>query len=358
MLPFRAAAGASMLVAMAGCARSNAPATVAARAAADERPEHTFLAEKAAPIRRPVKPYASREMGWSIDLGVPWFEWPAVRDRVPAAEYGATCGDASVVIAAVPLLGHRPPLEMTVAALLSLLEVRNPRELPRRPLRVGSWTGFELPLQQKVGGRWMRSRLWALVGDEAALVAAEQRPLEQPESECAEPLEKLTAGRSERMRAQDVRRNPAAARFFDEIGRRLREGGRQAESAPYFAEAGLLAPEDPAHLADEVSTLKRAGRRDEAVRRIAARLHGAPCASGLRVEAARLLADLDRAPEAIATWTSVFGCGYRDPAALSEYLRFLEREGRLTLAFHEAQAFADPSDLPRLRGLLAAGDRQ
>jgi hypothetical protein len=54
----------------------------------------------------------------------------------------------------------------------------------------------------------------------------------------------------------------------------------------------------------------------------------------------------------------VFGCGYRDPAALSEYLRFLEREGRLTLAFHEAQAFADPADLPRLRGLLAAGDRQ
>ena len=160
------------------------------------------------------------------------------------------------------------------------------------------------------------------------------------------------------MRAQDVQGKAAAARFFVELGRRLRESGRQAESAAYFAEAGLLAPADPGRLVDEVRILQRAGRRDEAVRRIAAKLHGAPCASALRIEAARLLAELGRAPEAIATWTGAFGCGYRDPAALSEYLRFLEREGRLTLAFHEAQAFADPADLPRLRGLLAAGDRQ
>src|SRR5258706_5226067 len=118
-----------MLVAMAGCARSNAPATVAARAAADETPEHTFPAAKAAPIRRPVKPYASRELGWSIDLGVPWFEWPAVRDRVPVAEYGATCCDASVVIPAVPLLGLRPPAEITVPGLPCLLGVWNATEL-------------------------------------------------------------------------------------------------------------------------------------------------------------------------------------------------------------------------------------
>ena len=315
-------------------------------------------AARAAPVRRPAKPYASRDLGWSIDLGVPWMEWSAVQDRVPAAEYGATCGDASVLVAAVPLLGHRPPLEVAVPALLSLLEVRNTQDLPRRPLRVGSWTGVELPDQQKVEGRWMRSRLWALIGDEAALVAAEWRPPDQPESECAEPLEKLIAGRGQRLRAQAVERKPAAARFFVEVGRRLRESGRQAESAAYFAEAGLLAPDDPDHLVDEVRILRRAGRRDEAVRRIAARLHDVPCASALRVQAAQLFAELGRAPEAIATWTSAFGCGYRDPAALSEYLRFLEREGRLTLAFHEAQAFADPADLPRLRGMLAAGDRQ
>jgi len=316
------------------------------------------LAQRAAPVRRPARPYASRDLGWSIDLGVPWMEWTAVQDRIPAAEYGATCGDASLVVAAVPLLGHRPPLEVAIPALLSLLEVRNAEGLPRRPLRVGPWTGVELPYQQKVDGRWMRSPLWALVGDEAALIAAEWRPPEQPESECAEPLEKLVAGRGQRLRAEEVQRKPAAARFFVEVGRRLRESGRQAESAAYFAEAGLLAPEDPGHLVDEVRILQRAGRRDEAVRRIAARLHGAPCASPLRIEAARLLAELGRAPEAIATWTGAFGCGYRDPAALSEYLRFLEREGRLTLAFREAQAFADPADLPRLRGMLAAGDRQ
>lgn len=315
-------------------------------------------AARAAPVRRPARPYASREAGWSIDLGAPWMEWRAVQDRVPAAEYGATCGDASVVVASVPLLGHRPPLDVAVPALLSLLEVRNAQDLPRRPLRVGSWTGVELPYQLEMNGRWMRSRLWALIGDEAALVAAEWRPPDQPESECAEPLEKLNAGPGQRLRAQAVQGKLAAARFFVEVGRRLRESGRQAESAAYFAEAGLLTPADPARLVDEVRILQRAGRRDEAVRRIAGRLHGIPCASALRVEAAQLLAELGRAPEAIATWTSAFGCGYRDPAALSEYLRFLEREGRLTLAFHEAQAFADPADLPRLRGLLAAGDRQ
>jgi len=324
-------------------------------------------AARAAPVRRPAKPYASKDLGWSIDPGPPWMEWRGVQDRVPAAEYGATCGDASLLVAAVPLLGHRPPLEAAVPALLSLLDVRNAEDLPRRPLRVGSWTGFELASQRKIDGRWMRVRLWALVGDEAALAAAEWRPPEQPESECAEPLEKLAAGHGQRLRPQknnsffgpdDVQGKAAAARFFVEVGRRLRASGRAVESAAYFAEAGSLAPDDPGHLLDEVRTLQRAGRREEAVRRIAARLHGAPCASALRVEAAQLLAELGRTPEAIATWTGTFSCGYRDPAALSQYLRFLEREGRLTLAFREAQAYADPADLPRLRGQLAAGDRQ
>jgi hypothetical protein len=314
-------------------------------------------AARAAPVRRPAKPYASKGLGWSIDLGLPWQEWRNVQDSVPAAEYGATCGDASLLVAAVPLLGHRPPFDVAVPALLALLDVSNGEDLPRRPVRVGSWTGFEMPSQRKIDGRWMRYRLWALLGEEAALAAAEWRPPDQPENECAEPLEKLAAGPGQRLRPDEVERKAAAARFFVDVAQRLRASGRAAESAPYFAEAGALAPEDPGHLLDEVRILQRAGRREEAVRRIAARLHGVPCASALRVEAAQLLAELGRAPEAIATWAGAFGCGYRDPAALSQYLRFLEHEGRLTLAFHEAQAYADPADLPRLRGQLAAGER-
>jgi tetratricopeptide (TPR) repeat protein len=310
------------------------------------------------PVRRPSKPYASRVSGWSIDLGAPWMELRGFKDGLPAAEYGASCGDDSVVVASVPLLGHRPPLDAAVPALLSLLEVRDAQDLPRRPLRVGSWSGSELPYQQKINGRWMKVRLWVLVGDEAALVAAERRPPEQPENECADPLERLAVGAARPLRADAVQDRQAAARFFVDVARRLRSSRRVAESAAYFAEAGALAPDDPGHLLDEVRLLQQAGRRDEAMRRIAARLHGAPCASAVRVRAAQLLADLGRAPEAIATWTSAFGCGYRDPDALSDYLRFLEREGRLTLAFHEAQRFADPADLPRLRGQLAAGDRQ
>lgn len=312
---------------------------------------------RAAPVRRPARRYVSRDLGWSIDLGVPWTEGPGIGDGLPAVEYAAACGDASLVVASVPLLGHRPPLDVAVPALLALLDVQA-QDLPRRPLRVGSWSGSELPYQHKLNGRWMRDRLWALFGDEAALVAAERRPPEQPESECAEPLERLVTGAAPRVRADTVRDKETAARFFADVARRLRASKRGAESAAYFAEAGALAPADPGHLVDEVRILQQAGRREEAVRRIAARLHGAPCASALRTQAAQLLAELGRAPEAIATWTSAFGCGYRDPVSLSEYLRFLEREGRLTLAFHEAQAFADPADLPRLRGQLAAGDRQ
>ncbi|MFL5608264.1 MAG: hypothetical protein ACJ8AD_17560 [Gemmatimonadaceae bacterium] len=60
---------------------------------------------------------------------------------IPAAEYGATCGDASLAVASVPLLGSRPPLEVTVEALVSLLDLTPPQELPRRPLHVGSWSG-------------------------------------------------------------------------------------------------------------------------------------------------------------------------------------------------------------------------
>ncbi|HKC60293.1 MAG TPA: hypothetical protein VKB92_09415 [Myxococcales bacterium] len=315
-------------------------------------------AARIAPVRRPVKQYASKDLGWSIDLGMPWMEWGAVQESVPAAEYGARCGDGSLVVVAVPLLGHRPPLDVAVPALLSLLDVRNGEDLPRRPVRVGSWSGFELPSQRKVDGRFMRYLFWTLEGEEAALVAAEWRPLEQPENECAEPLEKLATGPGQRLRPDEVQRKDVAARFFVEVAQRLRASGRAAESAAYFAEAGALAPGEPGHLLDEVRLLKQAGRRDEAFRRIAARLHGAPCASPLRAEAAQLLADLGRSAEAIATWTSAFGCGYRDPDALSQYLRFLERHGRLTFAFHEAQAFADPTDLPRIRGQLAAGESQ
>ena len=315
-------------------------------------------AARAAPVRYAAKPYVSKDLGWSIDLGAPWLEWRNVSERVPAAEYGATCGEASFAIAAVPLLGHRPPLDVAVPALLALLDVRGGEDLPRRPVRLGSWSGYELPSQRKVDGRWMRYRLWVLVGDEAALAAADWRPPEQPENQCAESLEKLVLGPGQRLRPDAVQRKEVAARFFVDVAKRLRALGRRAESAAWFATAGSLAPDDPSHLLDEVRILRQAKRDDEAFRRIAARLHGAPCAAPLRAQAAELLADLGRAPEAIATWTSTFGCGYRDPAALSRYLRFLERQGRLTLAFHEAQAYADPADLPRLRGMLAAGEAQ
>jgi hypothetical protein len=314
------------------------------------------LALRAAPARRRAKPYSSPQTGWAVDLGVPWTEGSTPQDAFPAAEYGASCGDASFVVAAVPLLGQRPPLDVAVAALVALLDVRNGEELPRRPLRVGAWSGFELPHQQKANGRWMRWRLWALVGDEAALVAAEWRPPEQPENECAEPLEKLVTARAPRLRAHDVQRKAAAARFFADVGRRLRAAGRVSDSVAYFGEAGALAPEDAGLLGDEVRVLQQMGRRDEAARRIAARIQGTPCTSALRVHAAPLLAELGRSAEAIGAWSGAFACGYRDPDALSQYLRFLEREGKLTLAFHEAEAYADPADLPRLRGQLAAGE--
>ena len=312
---------------------------------------------RAVAVRRRAKPYTSRDAGWSIDLGVPWTEGSTPQDAFPAAEYGASCGDASIVVAGVPLLGHRPPLDIAVAALVALLDVRNGQELPRRPLRVGGWSGYEMPYQHEIYGRWMRWRLWALVGDEAAVVAAEWRPPEQPENECAEPLDKIATGRAPRLSAGSVQRKAVAARFFADVARRLRAARRGTESAAWFAEAGALSPDDTGLLADEVRELQQAGRRDEAARRIAAKVQASTCASALRVQAARLLADLGRSAEAISTWGNAFACGYRDADALSQYLRFLEREGKLDLAFREAQAYADPADLPRLRGQLAAGER-
>jgi hypothetical protein len=307
---------------------------------------------RAAPVRRVARPYVSRELGWGMELGPPWMEWRAVQEQVPAAEYGATCGDASLVVAAVPLLGHRPPLDAALGALLGLLDIRPAHELPRAPLRREGWIGYELPYQGQVKGRWMRHRLWALVGEEAALIAAEWRPPEQPDSECADPLERLRLGRARQLRADEVERKPQAARFFAEVARRV----SAREKAAYLAAVGALAPQDSASLAEEVRLLQQLGRREEAVRSVAARLHDVPCASPLRAEGAQLLADLGRASEAIATWSSLFGCGYRDAAALSRYLHLLERKGHVDLAFREAQAYADPADLPRLRGELAAAD--
>ena len=308
------------------------------------------------PPRRPATPYTSPDLGWTIDPGAPWIEWRSVRDRVPAAEYGATCGDASIAVASVPLLGFRAPPDATLAGLLELLEIRSPQELPRHAIRAGNWTGYELPYEKQVNGRWMRYRIHAFVGEDSALIAAEWRPPEQPDSECAEPLDRIDTRRSHPARLDKLERKAVAARFFADLGRRLHASGRVRESASCFAQAGALAPENAAYLFDEVRALQQLGHRDEAFRRVAARLHGAPCASSLRIEAAQLLAELGHPAEAIATWTSAFGCGYRDSAALSRYLRFLEREGRMTLAFHEAQAFADRSDLPRLRGQLAAAN--
>lgn len=311
-------------------------------------------AARVEPPRRPAKPYVSADLGWSIDLGPPWIEWRSLRERIPAAEYGATCGDASVAIAAVPLLGHRLPLDTTLDALLLLLDLHPAQEVPRRPVRVGTWSGYELPYERQVGGRWMRYRIQVLVGEEAALVAAEWRPPEQADNQCAEPLDRLNTGPGRRVRPDAVESKAIAARFYADVARRLRTSGRLADSAEYFAQASALAPEDFGHLLDEVRVLRQLGRGDDAFRSVAARLHDVPCASAFRVRAAELLAEIGRAPEAIATWTSTFACGHRDPAALSTYLGYLEREGRLTLAFREAQAYADPSDLPRLRGQLAA----
>jgi hypothetical protein len=304
--------------------------------------------------RRPAKPYAAPDHGWSIDLGLPWLEGRGLRDRLPAAEYAATCGDASVAIASIPLFGRRPPADEIVAGLLPLLDIHPAAELPRRPLHSGSWSGYELPYERQIAGRWVRYRIHVLVGDDAALVAAEWRPPEQPENQCTDPLDRLSTSAGPRAPRNSVEPNPVAARFYADVARRLRAAGHLADSAAYFAQAGALSPDDSGLLLDEVGVLQQLGHRDDAFHRVAARLHGAPCASALRAQAAELLAGMGRGPEAIATWTSAFGCGYRDPAALSRYLDYLEREGRLTLAFREAQAFADPADLPRLRGQLAA----
>jgi transglutaminase-like putative cysteine protease/tetratricopeptide (TPR) repeat protein len=305
------------------------------------------------PSRRaqsPRKPaaaaFASKDFGYTIDLAAtPWTEWRSLAERVPRAEFGALCGDNwGMAIEPVPLLGHKPPAADADRALLSLMDLHEEKPLQRASLQRGAWRGFDSSYERAVDGMAYRYRVWTLLGPDAVIFAAEWRVANAPADGCASVLDKLVLGRAAAIGKNAVPRPAAVAHFFNEMGLVAFRDGRFAQAREAFAEAHALGPQEPAYVRNVVGSLRREGKKEAALDWLGRQLKGASCSSPLRATYASNLADLGKVPEALATWTELFACGYLDDEAFDEYARFLESHGKADLALREAADYAGRSD--------------
>ena len=296
--------------------------------------------------RSAARAFSSKDYGYAVDLGgLPWTEWRTMGERVPRAEFGALCGEkAGMAIEPVPFLGHKPPPADADAALLALMDFDGDKPLQRAPIARGDWRGFESVYERAVDAKTYRYRVWSLVSADAGLLAAEWHEASAPAGICTGALEKIALGRPGAIARDAVPRPLAAAHFFNEMGLVAFRDGRLAQAREAFEEAHALGPQEPVYVKNAVGTMRRQGNKQAALEWLARELKGARCSSALRATQASLLADLGKTPEALATWTSLFGCGYLDDDAFAEYARFLESHGKGELAAKEAASYAARND--------------
>jgi tetratricopeptide (TPR) repeat protein len=303
-------------------------------------------ARRAAPPARPASPYSSKDFGYTVDLGgKPWTESAAVSARLTRAEFTAACGEgAGMAIEPVPFLGHKLSPDDVDSGLLAMMELHRDEPLRRTPLERGEWRGFESIYERDVDAKKVRYRVWTLAAPQAGLIAAEWGDASRTAPGCGGALEKIALGRPAAVAADAVPRPVAVAHFFNQAGLTAFRDGRLAQAREAFERARALSPQEPVFVKNVVETLRREGKKEEALAWLGRELKGAQCSSALRATQASLLADLGKTPEALATWTSLFGCGYLDDAAFDEYARFLEAHGKADLALKEAAAYAGRDD--------------
>jgi tetratricopeptide (TPR) repeat protein len=324
-----------------------------------EGSDRADASRRAEPPRKPVPAFSSKDFDYAIDLGgYPWTEWRNIAEREPRAEFGAFCGDKiGITIEPVPLLGHKPPAADTDQALLSLMDLEHEKPLQRLPIERGDWRGFESSFERAVDGTVYRYRVWTLVGANAGMLAGEWRSANAAAGTCSGALEKLRLGRPPPIRQESVPRPAAVAHFFNHLGLTAFRDGRFAQAREAFEQAHALAPQDLAYAKNVVGTMRREGNKQAALDWLGRELKGASCSAPLRATQAFNLADLGKVPEALATWSSLFGCGYLDDAAFEEYAHFLESHGKVDLAVKEAAAYAaryDSVSIALLRAELLA----
>ncbi|HWE23705.1 MAG TPA: DUF3857 domain-containing protein [Myxococcales bacterium] len=301
----------------------------------------------AAPTRNVARAFSSKDFGYTINPGgAPWTEWSALAEQMPHAEFGALCGErTAMAIVPVPLLGFHPDVAEADAALVTLMDFDRSKAVQHAPIERRGWRGFEATYERNSNrGNPYRYRVVTLVGARVALLAAEWRPVEQTSKECPAVLDNLVLGEAAAIAKDKVPRPGTAALVFNQLGLIAFRQGRWDPARAAFEQAHALVPDDGDYVSNIVETLTRQGKKRAALEWLASAVKGTECSSPLRAIEASLLGDLGKVPEAIATWTRLFGCGYVDDNAFEEYARFLEAHGKLALALTEADKYAVRND--------------
>jgi tetratricopeptide (TPR) repeat protein len=314
-------------------------------------------AVRVVPRAAPAQAFVSKDFGYAVDAGgLPWTEWRALAQDMPHAEFGALCGErTAMAVVPVPLLGFKADLADVDAALASLMDFERAKAVQRTPIERGPWRGFDATYERSSSrGNPYRYRLVTLVGPQSALLAAEWRPVEQPGAQCPPVLDKLALGDAPAIAREKVPRPAAVAQFFNHLGLTAFRAGRWDPARAAFAHAHALVPNDGDYVSNIVETFSRQGKKQAALDWLADAVKGTECSSPLRATQASLLADLGKVPEAIATWTALFRCGYLDDSTFADYARFLEAHGKASLAATEVEKYAARQDSVAI-ALLRAG---
>jgi transglutaminase-like putative cysteine protease/tetratricopeptide (TPR) repeat protein len=308
--------------------------------------------------RTPAQTYVSKDFGYTINAGgLPWTEWRALAQEMPHAEFGALCGErTAMAVVPVPLLGFKADVADVDGALVSLMDFDRTKAVQRAPIERGAWRGFEATYERNSSrGNPYRYRLRTLVGSQVALLAAEWRPVEQTLQECPALLDSLVLGDVPAIAKDKVPRPAAVAQFFNNLGLTAFRAGRWEPARAAFEQAHALVPTDADYVSNIVETFSRQGKKQAALEWLVNAVKGTECSSPMRATEASLLADLGKAPEAIAVWTSLFGCGYLEDSTFADYAHFLEAHGKAALAIKEAEKYAarqDSTDIALLRADL------
>jgi tetratricopeptide (TPR) repeat protein len=297
---------------------------------------------------KPLEDFFSSRHGYTLRLaGSKWQPWDNVSKVLPEAEWGAQIGNyARCAVIPVSLLGRHPRIEALTAALLARLGI---------VLSAGDVSNYETPspeiqrfeLSREVAGEMYRYEIQVIAHAGRGYLVAAWADVEAP-SDTGAQLDLVL----QRFQLQEPPPAPAAkageltqnqkqthAQLFNDLGLYHFNARLFADSVGYFRQAFELLENDPVFLSNVVNAHIELSQFREARDYLQKYLPRFTRHDDLKARLAFVEARAGNAEAALSTYAGLFAAGFRDDAALEDYVELLIDAKRIDEGLAEVRQY-------------------
>lgn len=292
-------------------------------------------------VATPAK-FASSQFGYSVEFDQPgWNRWENVTDIVPEAEWGATRGDARLMVLPVALLDQDPRLEALTQALIARMGIRYPDPQVRefKQFNEQGASGNRFALRRSIEGVDFQYQVKVVKrsGIGYLIAAWSAKPNASDELRWAVNQVRLdgkpTAARS--TLPDELRYSHAVV--FNDLGMFYFNTREFARSIGCFQLAFELNDSDPVVLSNWAQALMESNRYGDASAALDKHLAKFVDHQELLAQRAYCAVKVGKQSEAIELYQRLFAGGFRNEPALETYVGLLLDSGQ----FPEAVAATD-----------------